>query len=339
MTPMDDCCETPPTADAPSCPGDGPPATPTGLEKTDAPTPICYCFGYTREDIVADVRAHGDTDIQRVITGRVKAGECYCEKANPSGRCCLGDVARAIKAARAQLEEGKRMQTAEQVELVALALIDTMSPKVMPAAMVPIAVDIMTRIAAGHRVTPDELGKLAPNQGDPTSLAAALAAMGMAELDDDGAIIGMIVTATPTRHRFETGGHSVHTWCAVDTLFMPAVLDCRARVESSCPRTRTTIRLDVHPDRVAEVTPAAAYVSFVAPGVTEGVAPSCGGGADGLTGTEGSFCANANFFADCTEARTWQAEHLGSIVLPVDEGFELARRIWSEPFRAALDDG
>ncbi len=77
-----------------------------GSKETDDPIPLCYCFGYDRADIEEDIRRKNATDIQRLITQRVRAGECTCEETNPSGSCCLGDVARAIKQARVRKEQG-----------------------------------------------------------------------------------------------------------------------------------------------------------------------------------------------------------------------------------------
>ncbi len=77
-----------------------------GFKETEDPIPLCYCYGYDREDIRADIRQNGDTDIQKIITEHVRAGECTCEETNPSGGCCLGDVAKAIKHARALSDQG-----------------------------------------------------------------------------------------------------------------------------------------------------------------------------------------------------------------------------------------
>ena len=68
-----------------------------GIKETGDPIPLCYCFGYDRKAVHDDIRRDSETDIQKKITQRVKAGECRCEEANPSGGCCLGDVSRAIK--------------------------------------------------------------------------------------------------------------------------------------------------------------------------------------------------------------------------------------------------
>ena len=77
-----------------------------GIKEVEDPIPLCYCFGYDRKAVRDDIRRNGDTDIQTVITQRVKAGECRCEETNPSGGCCLGIVVRAIKHARALKDQG-----------------------------------------------------------------------------------------------------------------------------------------------------------------------------------------------------------------------------------------
>jgi hypothetical protein len=42
----------------------------------------------------------GATAVRDMITREVKAGHCACEVRNPTGRCCLGDVARVGNAQR-----------------------------------------------------------------------------------------------------------------------------------------------------------------------------------------------------------------------------------------------
>lgn len=78
-----------------------------GIKETEDPVPLCYCFGYDRKAVREDIKAKGSTDIPKIITQRVKAGECRCEETNPSGGCCLGNVAKAIKQAEALKAEGE----------------------------------------------------------------------------------------------------------------------------------------------------------------------------------------------------------------------------------------
>lgn len=74
--------------------------TRVGLKVADDPIPVCYCWSFTERQIVEDVRAHGRSTIRDDIRQQVLAGRCACETNNPSGRCCLGDVARAIRKAK-----------------------------------------------------------------------------------------------------------------------------------------------------------------------------------------------------------------------------------------------
>lgn len=68
-----------------------------GLKEQAHPIPLCYCFGYTREDIRRDIEQRSSTDIPERIKAEIQAGFCACEVKNPSGTCCLGDITRAIQ--------------------------------------------------------------------------------------------------------------------------------------------------------------------------------------------------------------------------------------------------
>jgi Zinc binding domain len=55
-------------------------------------TPICYCWGFTRQDIreeVLDCRVH---KILPLILELTKRGRCHCSQTNPQGYCCLSNV-------------------------------------------------------------------------------------------------------------------------------------------------------------------------------------------------------------------------------------------------------
>jgi len=68
-----------------------------GIKETVDPIPLCYCFGYSREDVRRDIETAGITSVPDKIKAAVQRGFCACEAKNPSGTCCLGDVARAIQ--------------------------------------------------------------------------------------------------------------------------------------------------------------------------------------------------------------------------------------------------
>ena len=55
---------------------------------------VCYCFNWTRKRITDQIESTGSSTAFDEITDEVKAGRCECEKKNPKGDCCLGDVSR-----------------------------------------------------------------------------------------------------------------------------------------------------------------------------------------------------------------------------------------------------
>lgn len=61
---------------------------------------VCYCFEHRRGDLRRDLAAKGTTDIPDRIRAQIKAGRCDCERMNPQGACCLGNVAAAVKSIR-----------------------------------------------------------------------------------------------------------------------------------------------------------------------------------------------------------------------------------------------
>jgi len=71
-----------------------------GAKEREDPIPVCYCFGFTRKDIQDEIAETGSSTVADRITAEVQAGNCACEVKNPSGKCCLGDIARAVKFAK-----------------------------------------------------------------------------------------------------------------------------------------------------------------------------------------------------------------------------------------------
>jgi Zinc binding domain len=68
-----------------------------GAKETADPIPVCYCFGFMRQDIWNETLSTGKSTVAERITAEVEAGRCACEVKNPSGKCCLGDVTRVTQ--------------------------------------------------------------------------------------------------------------------------------------------------------------------------------------------------------------------------------------------------
>lgn len=47
---------------------------------------VCYCFGYTKEQIEKDYLEHGKSMILERVKLEKKAGGCQCATKNPSGK-------------------------------------------------------------------------------------------------------------------------------------------------------------------------------------------------------------------------------------------------------------
>lgn len=68
-----------------------------GIKEQEDPIPLCYCFGYTRENVRSDLEEHGATGIPEKIKAEIQSGFCACEVKNPSGDCCLGNLTKTIQ--------------------------------------------------------------------------------------------------------------------------------------------------------------------------------------------------------------------------------------------------
>ncbi|MCI0666689.1 MAG: alkylmercury lyase MerB [Methylococcaceae bacterium] len=135
--------------------------------------------------------------------------------------------------------------------------------------------------------------------------------------DDRNRIVGYWgLTLEPTRHRFEVDDKRLYAWCAWDTLFLPEILQTRARVESECATTRTKIRLTLSPERVEQFQPGNAAISFMTPEaarVQENVVTH--------------FCHFVHFFESEDAGLAWTGRHSGSFLLTIDQAHRLGRKI------------
>ncbi len=126
-------------------------------------------------------------------------------------------------------------------------------------------------------------------------------------------------------HRLSVAGVSLSAWCAIDTLFLPAMLQQTATIESPSPVTHHPIRVRVSPERVEEVSPEVAVVSLVL------VDPSRENMAS-VQAIWSTFCEHVHFFATREEAEQWANGRDDIAFLTVEEGFAWGRQVWSRVF-------
>ena len=77
-------------------------------------------------------------------------------------------------------------------------------------------------------------------------VVASQSANGRLEVDDDGNLVGVHgLTLRATRHRFDHAGHRHNTWCAFDSIGIPAALALDAVAHTDCPTCGRPIAIDI----------------------------------------------------------------------------------------------
>ncbi len=181
-------------------------------------------------------------------------------------------------------------------------------------------VQVLRALALGRPVTQTNVDELAPEAGMTPDEAQAFLRE-VTERDGADRIIGVLgLSLGEHPHRFSVNGHRMSTWCAEDTLFLPALLGQTATVESISPASREPVRLAIGPDGVQAVSPAGTVVSIalVDPDQT------AFGSVEAIWMT---FCRHIHFFASREEAKRWATGRSDIAILTLDEGYRMGRQL------------
>jgi hypothetical protein len=65
--------------------------------KAPSTSPLCYCLGESEVSIRSEISAVGCSGAESRVRQAIAAGRCACEVRNPTGACCLGEVAAAVR--------------------------------------------------------------------------------------------------------------------------------------------------------------------------------------------------------------------------------------------------
>lgn len=76
---------------------------------------------------------------------------------------------------------------------------------------------------------------------------------------------GHAISKLDPEYPFLIDGKTTYAWCALDTLFIPPLIDKAVRVEASDPITGAPVSLVVDAEGAHDVKPADAVVSMVVP--------------------------------------------------------------------------
>ena len=146
-----------------------------------------------------------------------------------------------------------------------------------------------------------------------------------ADFDDEGKLIGNALTLRPTPHKFTVDGQKLYAWCAVDTLFLPALVGKTAEVESTCLATGEPVRLTISPSGIEAVDPAETVVTVTIPGVSAACEPGQG------KGGECASCQSMNYFVSRAAAERHLGPEADVAILDVETAWQLAHAVWVEP--------
>ena len=147
----------------------------------------------------------------------------------------------------------------------------------------------------------------------------------VSEFDEDGNLVGIAgLSQKKHSHRFEVNGRMLSTWCAWDTLFLPALLKQTAKVESFCPTTKSKIFLTLSPDRVESYEPANTVLSMVLPEPNPG-------GPKSAEEIWKVLCHYVFFFSSAEVVTEWfKGKDYDLVILSIQEGFQLGRMTFEE---------
>ena len=184
---------------------------------------------------------------------------------------------------------------------------------------------VMRQLAQGRPITAEQVDHRIADLG----IAEEPAHQFLREVTErdatDQIVCAMGLSLSDHPHRLSVAGVSLSAWCALDTLFLPAILQQTATIESPSPVTHHPIRLRVSPQRVEEVHPASTVVSFVlAEPNRENMAS--------VLAIWSTFCEHIHFFATREEGEQWANRRDDIVLLTVEEGFAWVRQVWSRVF-------
>jgi alkylmercury lyase len=181
---------------------------------------------------------------------------------------------------------------------------------------------VVRLLARGRPLTAAQLDPLVADLGIAPDAAHQFLRQ-MTERDARDQIIGaMGLSLGDHPHRLSVAGVRLSAWCALDTLFLPVILQQAATIESPSPVTGHPIRLRVSPTQVEGVSPAGAVVSLVLTDLRR----------EDLASVEAiwsAFCTHTHFFATHDEGERWVGRRDDLVIVTVATGFALGQQIWS----------
>jgi alkylmercury lyase len=213
------------------------------------------------------------------------------------------------------------------------ALVGALAAADIPPRLAPaewrLALAVLQQVADGHAVSPEHVARLAHEVSLPLDVAADVLGQ-VGEFDADGNLIGVIgLSLGQHPHRIRLGDHTLTTWCAWDTLFLPVLLEQTAQIETACPVRGEPIRLTVTPTGVQRCEPHGAGLALRVPEPIPAHPSSA-------QERWARFCLHVWFLSSRDVATAWLSQKHGDwVLLSVEDGYQLGRQVFGPCLRAA----
>jgi alkylmercury lyase len=182
---------------------------------------------------------------------------------------------------------------------------------------------ILRKLAEGNPVSADSLARAA---NVPIEIINTLFAQGKkqgGEWDAEGRLLGNVLTLIPTRHHFNVNGKELYTWCSLDAMHLPGLLDQTAEVESADPVSGEKIHLTIPPDGVPAYDPPGTVLSIVLSGGDR-------------SGPQSPLCSQMHFFSSRETAEIWVKNHPDATIMTVKEVHQVVHKHVHAPLEKAL---
>jgi alkylmercury lyase len=172
-------------------------------------------------------------------------------------------------------------------------------------------------LSKGHPINSEQVSQIAVKEGLSTDEALAVLDW-IVERNKDGNIAGLAgLSVNNWSHKFKVNGTELSTWCALDTMFLPQILNQTAEVESKDPGTKEIIKLSIGPNKVEHHGSSSTVISVVTPKTKK----------KGLESTEKiwkSFCCFSHYFTSVESGKKWfSGKNLVPVFLSMEEGHQL----------------
>ena len=132
--------------------------------------------------------------------------------------------------------------------------------------------------------------------------------------DDDSISAFVGLSLQPANHEFIVGGRTFHTWCVLDGLFIPGLIRKEATIETKCPTSALSIRVELSPERIISSSMEGVVMSVVNPDMD-----AC---CDDL---RASLCNHVNFFASDGAFKEWAKGKTEYEYVTLERAFDMAK--------------